>query len=195
MPTTCFLSSSFPFFLYPLPAFHLCVVTSPTITQLYSIKVASKSLRIIRPRLGYQERYSHIWWQRWDLCWTVAPQNPLPLLQSMSTRSGRPFKPGMETSQSISTVIPTESDENPETRAPPTARTAEDRCDGDAPPSNDLAMILDVLRSMMVTANGERKKSPTKCAREKPNAHKNANTRNYCEPKRDDAMKRRVNAE
>ena len=58
MPTTCFLSSSFSFILYPLSAFHLCVITSPTITQLYSIKVASKSLRIIRPRLGYQERYS-----------------------------------------------------------------------------------------------------------------------------------------
>ena len=58
MPTTCFLCSSFSFILYPLSAFHLCVITSPTITQLYSIKVASKSLRIIRPRLGYQEGYS-----------------------------------------------------------------------------------------------------------------------------------------
>ena len=58
MPTICFLSSSFSLILYPLSAFHLCVVTSPTITQLYSIKVASQSLRIIRPRLSYQERYS-----------------------------------------------------------------------------------------------------------------------------------------
>ena len=59
MPTTCFLSSSFSFILYPLSAFHFCVVTSPTTTQLYSMKVASPSLRFIRPWLAYKERFSH----------------------------------------------------------------------------------------------------------------------------------------